>query len=349
MVALSDPVAWAQQGFVVTASPEEPTHTSSNGAPYEIRLVDTEKDLVALNNLEELCWKELRVPLSTLRKRIENHACWVATVDTTVIGVMYTQRIASLESFESNRTPISVKFENQEQLHDPSGAILQLLSVAVHPEYAYLQIGLAVRNFVLNTAIANPAIYKVIAMTRCSSTDSLASEEEYLRYVETQKLLSYINKKKAVDEEAIKAKAIDAEAIEVEAVAEAGAEADQTLSFHFSAGATVISAIPGYRANDRVNWGYAVLICYVLDALESKLSSIGGIGGIGGPLSTSTSSTGSSRSTSSVREVKTGISMNDLQMIVSDIIGGNGRSGQGQQMMTTASFAHTPFMNLGMY
>ena len=69
---------------------------------------------------------------------------WVAVVKARVIGVLYTQRIISKNSLIQD----DVNFGNQSKLHNQNGSVLQLLSIAVHPDYSHLQVGQALRDFV---------------------------------------------------------------------------------------------------------------------------------------------------------------------------------------------------------
>ena len=38
--------------------------------------------------------------------------------------------------------------DDQSKLHNHNGSVLQLLSIAVHPDYSHLQVGQALRDFV---------------------------------------------------------------------------------------------------------------------------------------------------------------------------------------------------------
>ena len=81
-----------------------------------------------------------------IKKRVElfPQGQWVAVVKARVIGVLYTQRIIS----KSSLLKTDVDFDNQSKLHHDTGAVLQLLSIAVHPDFSHLQIGQALRDFV---------------------------------------------------------------------------------------------------------------------------------------------------------------------------------------------------------
>jgi hypothetical protein len=135
---------------------------------------------------------------------------------------MYTQLLASVNDLlkESN------SFATQEDLHRSTGySVVQLLGVAVLPEFAHLQIGAALRDFVLQLAHADESITSVVAMTRCSLSTA-GDEAEYA--------------KKAMGGD------------------------DPTLQFHIGGGARVVQVVRQYRPEDTVNLGNAVLIQYDL-------------------------------------------------------------------------------------
>jgi hypothetical protein len=137
---------------------------------------------------------------------------------------MYTQLLAGMNVLlhESN------SFATQEDLHRSTGySALQLLGVAVLPDFAHLQIGAGLRDFVLQLAHSDGAIESVVAMTRCSSSTDEADEVEYV--------------KKAMKGD------------------------DPTLQFHMSGGARVVQVVRQYRPEDALNLGNAVLIQYDLN------------------------------------------------------------------------------------
>jgi hypothetical protein len=88
----------------------------------------TLKDIPDLLNLENLCWEQnLRADFETIYNRIDKYAegQFVVEKDGKVIGVLYTQKIKRKEELPTTN------FANQGNLHDPSGRIVQLLSIAV--------------------------------------------------------------------------------------------------------------------------------------------------------------------------------------------------------------------------
>jgi hypothetical protein len=161
-----------------------------------------------LVHIEQSAWQHhgLAASLHELNNRLSNYprGQWVAIVDGKVVGVMYTQRIASRDVLFSS------SYSTQSSLHSDNGPVLQLLSVAVLPEYASLQISRALRDFNLRLAKMQTDIIEVVAMTRCSSSSN--SLEEYFKKVNTA--------------------------------------SDPTLQFHVSGGAVVVNAVANYRTDD---------------------------------------------------------------------------------------------------
>ena len=190
---------------------------------YTVRRARKE-EVASLLNIEKASWKNLALTEAQVLRRINNHSTgqWVCEVDGMVVGVMYTQVIGSIDYLLQP----NVNFNNQEDLHGLSkGNIVQLLGVAVLPEYAHLQIGLALRDFVVQLCYLDVDIFHVVAMTRCSS-ETIGSEKDYF------------------------AKALSGD--------------DPTLKFHIGGGAKVLRVVENYRPADTVNFGHAVLIHYDL-------------------------------------------------------------------------------------
>lgn len=187
--------------------------------PFCFRLA-TEADLDALLEIERNCWQELSLAAVDVIHRLRTFpgGQWAATVDGQVIGVMYTQRLTSLEVLTATQ------FDQQSEHHVQCGSTLQLLGVAVLPQFADLQISGALRDFVVRLAAMDSDIMEVVAMTRCSSAS--ASEEEYFERVQRGD--------------------------------------DPTLQFHAAGGARVVQVVKHFRTNDLINFGHAVLIRYDL-------------------------------------------------------------------------------------
>jgi len=302
--------------------------------PYRIRIGLVE-DLEALEEVEQICWNELRVSKQTLQRRVANNpgGQWVAVVEGRVVGVMYTQRITS-ETFASFTDASFVErctYSTQEDLHLGTGTVLQLLGVSVLPQYAHLQIGEALRNFVVSNAAdgnrnGEGAVIteKVVAMTRCSASGDLISEQEYLQYI----------------------------ARHTEGSSDLLTTLDPTLSFHLSAGARIVAPIARYRLTDKANWGYSVLICYQTEAENHVPSAITATNsGDNFDCSSadnklleekSTSSASKSASTSASKEEEIApvtVTVSFLMGLVGDIL--------QHSSLDAGTFPSTPFMNLG--
>jgi hypothetical protein len=188
--------------------------------PFCIRIAEN-RDTDLLESIEITCWGDLRLSRNEIENRmmLHPHGQWVATVEGNVVGAMYTQRVYSVDAL------ICTTFDKQHLLHNTDGKIVQLLGVAVLPEYASLQISQALRDFVVRLAWMDPSCTEVVAMTRCSSiTESIERYHEKIRNID-----------------------------------------DPTLQFHVSGGAVVVAIVPDFRSNDYNNFGHAIMIQYNLD------------------------------------------------------------------------------------
>jgi hypothetical protein len=135
--------------------------------------------LEQLIELEEVCWEpHLRIEQKEILYRIDNFpkANWIATVDDSVVGVIYTQRVSSLAIFMNDFT-----FANHRSFYDPHGSILQLITVAVNGTVKDMQIGQHLRDFMLLQCRLDQSLHDVAAVTRCSSYQS--SPKKYADYV----------------------------------------------------------------------------------------------------------------------------------------------------------------------
>ena len=226
-------VILAQHGLFVSSRVSSVADAVSR--PYAIRLAQ-EADAAQLTIIENKCWNTLELSCDRILARIRNHPSgqWVSTVGNVVVGVMYTQQLPSIETLLQP----GVNFDNQEELHTGSNpSVLQLLGVAVLPDFAHMQIGSGLRDFVLQLADSRKEITHVVAMTRCSSVTGSSDMP-----IDTQ--VSEYNKK-------------------------AMAGADPTLSFHLSGGAEVVCTVPNYRPADTLNLGHAVYIKYTLKSVQN--------------------------------------------------------------------------------
>ena len=182
--------------------------------------VDIDRIIDSLLEIEVECWHDLRIDRDKIRLRLSSNICWIAVVDDEVVGVLYCQLIDSVSPIMDG----SIAFACQEDIHTAHGHILQLLGVAVLPSYAQLQIGNALRDFVIQLARHSHQITSAIAMTRCSS--SSLSVDHYLQKVHSKP------------------------------------PQDPTLLFHVHGGAAIVSVVPQYRPDDHTNYGYAIMIRY---------------------------------------------------------------------------------------
>jgi hypothetical protein len=135
--------------------------------------------LEQLVQLEEACWESnLRIDRTEIISRIDQfpNANWVATVDDSVVGVIYTQRVSSLDTFMNEFT-----FANSRSYHDPHGPVLQLITVAVNGTVKDMQIGQHLRDFMLLQCRLDQSLKDVAAVTRCSSYQP--GMANYSRYV----------------------------------------------------------------------------------------------------------------------------------------------------------------------
>ena len=198
--------------------------------PYGIRRA-TVNDIPKLVEIEKVCWgpMNMAVGVDVLNERIISCPMdqWVAVrqQDGCVVGVIYTQRIANLDFAKDD----SFSFADIASIREPCGPILQLVAVAVLPEVTNLQLGNALRNFMLLQALVNNGILKVVAITRCSAFIPDRNSESLLdMYVD------YVFRMQ-----------------------------DPTIKFHCEGGAKILSTMQHfYRPEDENNLGSGVLIGY---------------------------------------------------------------------------------------
>ncbi|NEO04111.1 MULTISPECIES: type I polyketide synthase [unclassified Moorena] len=194
---------------------------------YKIRHPYAE-DIAALVNIEKKCWPEhLQLSVGEIQQRLEegysNHL--VLEIDREVVGVIYTQRIKSVESLKS------ANFKTLPELHVKDGPVLQLLSLNVNPERQGLGLGDMLRQFTLQWAELKEGIECVAGVTRC---------KDYANHSHIS-IREYIEKRN-----------------------ERGQIFDPIPRFHIEGGATVVSIVPNYRPEDVDNQGFGVLIKYEL-------------------------------------------------------------------------------------
>lgn len=199
--------------------------------PFAIRKANLD-DLDNLLELEENCWdKCMRINAQQIHLRLtsDSHTTWVATVDNRVMGVIYTQRINSVDDIISR-----MKFSTYHTFGTPTGEFLQLIAVAVNPSVKNMQIGKALRDFMLLQAFMTDTISDVVAVTRCSA---------------------YLSSGTPFAEHALSLR-------------------DPTIRFHCDGGATVVAVLPDFRPEDMLNEGNGVLIRYSLSRSSQNATGV---------------------------------------------------------------------------
>ncbi|MGZ5445522.1 MAG: SDR family NAD(P)-dependent oxidoreductase [Thermoanaerobaculia bacterium] len=181
----------------------------------------TEGDLERLEELETLCWHHTRTSREQIRARLQTYpqGQFVLEKDGRVLGVLYSQRIADVDGLTG------ITAADVHQLHDPSGAIVQLLAVNIDPAVQNAGYGDQLLEFMLQRCGVLTGVDRVVGVTLCKSYDAAAcSIEEYIR--------------------------------------RQGSSQDPVLAFHSAHGAEVVKAVPGYRPEDHANRHDGVLISY---------------------------------------------------------------------------------------
>nr|ADY62524.1 SxtA short isoform precursor [Alexandrium fundyense] len=192
--------------------------------PFRLRLAEV-ADLQSLVHVEELAWpKQMQGSLEVLRRRLEASPTTnlVCELEGRVVAVLYMQRIESLAVLDG------VQFMDVSSAHSPRGRLLQLISIAVHPDFAGMNLGRELKEFGLHLARLDSTIERVIGVTRCS--------KEFRQY--DGPMSEYVNAHFS------------------------GARTDSTLDFHSSAGAQFVRLVEGFRPEDTDNGGTGVVIAY---------------------------------------------------------------------------------------
>jgi 3-oxoacyl-(acyl-carrier-protein) synthase len=183
--------------------------------------------------LNRVC--NFKIDKEVIRQRLETNSRYQFVAhdleSNRIVGCIYTQQIEDLALILDDE---SINFSNHHKLHSSNGSILQLVGVFVHPDFASMQIGAALRDFALLSTRFHPFIEDVVAFTRCSNCIHVA-EDEYASYVFQSD--------------------------------------DPTLQFHVSGGAEIVSIRKNYRLEDTLNYGNAVLIRYPSNSKYLVISS----------------------------------------------------------------------------
>ncbi|MCP5006308.1 MAG: hypothetical protein GY941_20575, partial [Planctomycetes bacterium] len=186
----------------------------------------TTKDLKTLYQLEKLCWKkEIQMPNAQIKARIEKYpqGQFVLEMGGKVLGVIYSQRIESVQKLEGET------FLTVHRLHNEEGEVVQFLALNVHPKVHNLRLGDQLLEFMLQRCSIMSGVTSVVGVTLCTDYDSAGalSFHEYIHHR---------------DEE--------------------GKIYDTMLSFHEAHGATIERELKGYRPEDTANEGFGPLIRY---------------------------------------------------------------------------------------
>lgn len=183
-------------------------------------------DVESLCCIEIECWGPLQVTGGEILQRLQNNDQWVATVDDVVAGVIYMQKIESLDVMLQG-----ISFERQGTLHRTDHSVIQLLGVSVKHNFAHLQIGQSLRDFVLDCCKLDPAVREVVAVTRCSKAASVVDRQNYPSWVHSG--------------------------------------SDSIIGFHLRGGARIVHILENYRPNDDENFGCGILISYAINHFGS--------------------------------------------------------------------------------
>jgi acyl transferase domain-containing protein/acyl carrier protein len=189
---------------------------------YAIRFAQ-EDDLVSLIQLEELCWStQLRTSAEQILARLQQYPQGQVVLEKEgkVLGVIYSQRIvndAVLEGYDAG---------NVHELHNPAGAMIQLIAVNIHPGSQNFGYGDQLLEFMLQRCSLIPGILRVVAVSLCKKYDAN----------DKLSIAQYIQQK--------------------------GSQQDPILAFHDAHGASIVKPVPNYRPLDHANQGYGVLVAY---------------------------------------------------------------------------------------
>jgi acyl transferase domain-containing protein/enoyl-CoA hydratase/carnithine racemase/acyl carrier protein/SAM-dependent methyltransferase/ribosomal protein S18 acetylase RimI-like enzyme len=181
-----------------------------------------EEDLERLHELEKLCWRHTRTPKQQIRTRLEKYPQGQFVVEKAgeVLGVIYSQRITAVDELAK------CDAASVHQLHDASGAIVQLLAVNIDPAAQASGYGDQLLEFMLQRCALVAGVTQVVGVTLCKNFDANGSEP-FEQYIKRQ-----------------------------------GSDQDPVLAFHQAHGAAIVRAVPGYRPQDSANQANGVLVAY---------------------------------------------------------------------------------------
>ncbi|MFT4924855.1 MAG: acyl transferase domain-containing protein, partial [Phenylobacterium sp.] len=186
-------------------------------------------DLPILSKIESQCWsKGLQSSKKQLKQRLTNYPQGQFVLQLThnkqsLVGVIYSQRVDSIAKIKS------ASAKNVSSLHVDQGAHLQLLAVNILPEEQHRNLGDQLLEFVLQYASVKEDLESVVAVTLCKSfhRQNTLPMEAYIHQCDQYNRLQ-----------------------------------DPILRFHQRHGASITCPVEGYRAEDKNNDGYGVLVQY---------------------------------------------------------------------------------------
>ncbi|KPA15487.1 polyketide synthase family protein [Candidatus Magnetomorum sp. HK-1] len=201
--------------------------------PYNIRHPN-EKDLDALLKVEKDCWpKHLRASPDMISQRISKYPdgnC-VFEVDGRIMGVIYSQRINSIEEISK------ISIENASSIHSDFGSTIQFLSISILPEARHFGPGDQLLEYMLQYSALKSDVDYILAVSLCKNYNQYS-------YMSMEK---YIKKRNSHNE-----------------------LIDEILRFHESHGAKITTLVPGYRPKDIDNLCNGVLVEYDIRSFKDK-------------------------------------------------------------------------------
>jgi len=128
----------------------------------------TENDLPRLHELEELCWQHSRASKQQIRARLKKfpHGQFVVENDGNVLGVIYSQRIASTDALVQSNAG------NVHQLHEEAGSIVQLLDMHVDSRMQDADVESEFLASVLEQCRALPGVEQIVGVVTCKNFDA---------------------------------------------------------------------------------------------------------------------------------------------------------------------------------
>jgi hypothetical protein len=202
---------------------------------YRVRYAHHE-DLATLWRLEERCWApNLRTPIAELRRRISEHpqGQFVLEWQNKVVGVIYSQRIASINSIAG------LTSKTIGQAHQEDGALVQLLALNIMPSQSQ-QLGDALLEFMLQRCSVIRGVEGVITNTLCKGFQQ-SSEDEQKNTKDGAEIQAYIQLSN-----------------------EQGHAIDPALHFHQRHGARIGDVAHNYWTQDMRHFKHGVWVYYDL-------------------------------------------------------------------------------------